>query len=151
MKILIVDAGPGTAEALAHSLRAVGWAEAGAATNSDEAVEWINQRGGCDVLVTEVFLQPADGFTLRETIQPHLPEMKTLFTSVHDASAYSERMAGREFLQAPLTPEILDAALRKLTSPPPVAIAEAPEAHAAPDATPRPTAMPVETWPMGVR
>ena len=47
MKILIVDAGPGTAEALAHSLRAVGWAEAGAATNSDEAVEWMGHAATC--------------------------------------------------------------------------------------------------------
>ena len=151
MKILVVDAGPGTADALAHSLRAVGWTEAGAATNSDEAVEWINHHGGCDVLVTEVFLQPADGFTLRETIQPHLPGMKTLFTSVHDASAYSERMAGCEFLQAPVTLEILDAVLRRLTSAAPVAIATASEAHEAPPtpaatrATPQPTVKPAAT------
>ena len=136
MKILVVDAEPGTADALTHSLRAIGWTEAGAATNSDEAVEWINHHGGCDVLVTEVFLQPADGFTLRETIQPHLPGMKTLFTSIHDASAYSERMAGCEFLQAPVTPEILDAALRKLTSAAPVAASPRPTPVAA---SPQPT------------
>ncbi|MEI8312876.1 MAG: response regulator, partial [Verrucomicrobiota bacterium] len=138
MKILVVDGGPGVAEALAQSLQPLGWTGAGAAANSDDAVEWINNHGGCDILVTEVFLQPADGFTLRETIQPHLPGMKTIFTSIYDASAYTERMAGNLFLQAPLTAETLDAALRKLTSPPPVAVA-------VPQATPKPTAQPTAT------
>ncbi len=128
MKILVVDGGPDVAAALAKSLNALGWPGAGAATDSDEAVEWINQHGGCDVLVTEVFLQPADGFTLRETIQPHLPGMKTIFSSVHDCSAYSDRMTGCEFLPAPLTPAALDAVIRKLTAPAPVAepVAEEP-------------------------
>jgi len=138
MKILIVDGAPGVADALARSLQALGWADAGAATSSDDAIEWINGHGGCDILVTEVFLEPADGFTLRETIQPHLPEMKTIFTSVYDASAHAERMAGNPFLQAPLAPETLDAAVRKLTSPAPVAAAE-------PQATPSPTAQPAAT------
>jgi formylglycine-generating enzyme required for sulfatase activity/DNA-binding NarL/FixJ family response regulator len=138
MKILVVDGREGVADALAQSLEALGWPGAGAATNSDDAVAWINAHGGCDILVTEVFLQPADGFTLRETIQPHLPGMKTIFTSIYDASAYTERMAGNAFLQAPLTPEDLNGALRKLASPPPAV-------HAVPTATPRPTARPAAT------
>ncbi|MFA7344862.1 MAG: SUMF1/EgtB/PvdO family nonheme iron enzyme [Terrimicrobiaceae bacterium] len=154
MKILVVDGGPGVADALAQSLQTLGWAEAGGATNSDDAVEWINRHGGCDILVTEVFLQPADGFTLRETIQPHLPGMKTIFTSIYDASAYTDRMAGNSFLQAPLTPEALDKALRKLASPSPVAIATPqPTAVATPPqpkavaAHPRPTAAPPSPQP----
>jgi len=115
MKILVVDDRPGVADTLAQSLQSLGWAGTGAATNSDAAVEWINQHGGCDVLITEIFLQPADGFILRETIQPHLPGMKTIFTSIHDASAYGARMAGCDFLPAPVTPDVLDAALRRLT------------------------------------
>ena len=142
MKILLVDGGPGVAEALAQSLQPLGWPAVGAATDSDGAVEWINQQGGCDILVTEVFLQPADGFTLRETIQPHLPGMKTLFTSIYDASAHTERMAGCEFLQAPLTPEVLDAALRKLTSPAPVVTPVA--------ASPRPTPVAASPQPTPV-
>jgi len=152
MKILLVDGGPGVAEALAQSLQTLGWPGVGAATNSDEAVEWINREGGCDVLVTEVFLQPADGFTLRETIQPHLPEMKTIFTSIYDASAYTERMAGREFLQAPLTHGVLDAALRKLTSASPAAI-PVPSASPQPTpvaASPRPTPVAASPQPTPV-
>ncbi|MFZ4774733.1 MAG: SUMF1/EgtB/PvdO family nonheme iron enzyme [Terrimicrobiaceae bacterium] len=144
MKILVVDGGPDVAAALAQSLNSLGWAGAGAATNSDEAVEWINQHGGCDILVTEVFLQPADGFTLRETIQPHLPGMKVIFTSVHDCSAYADRMTGCEFLPSPISPEALDAALRKLTAPAPVAVAPEPPVTAVaptPVATAQPSAV----------
>lgn len=148
MKILVVDGRPGAAAALAQSLVALGWTGAGAASNSDDAVDWINRHGGCDVLITEVYLEPADGFTLRETIQPHLPEMKTIFTSSHDVSAHTARMSGAEFLAAPLDPGTLDELLRKLTAPIPVAIpapaAPAPQPRAvsaAPTATARPRAV----------
>lgn len=142
MKILVVDAVPGAADALADSLKQLGWTGAGSATNSDDAVEWINRHGGCDVLVTEVFLQPADGLTLRETIQPHLPAMKTVFTSAHDASAYESRMNGCPFLSAPVAPAALDTLLRTLTTPPPVpAAAPAPASPAPAAASPRPRAV----------
>ena len=136
MKILVVDGLAGAAENLTKSLIALGWTGAGSATNSDDAIEWINTHGGCDVLVTEIFLQPADGFLLRETIQPHLPEMKTVFTSGHDVSAYAERMAGHEFLSAPVDPAALDAVLRNLTAAPRPAGQPAAEPGAATPAAP---------------
>ena len=131
MKILIVDGEPGVAENLKTSLISLGWTGAGSATNSDAAIEWINDHGGCDVLVTEVFLQPADGLTLRETIQPHLPDMKTVFTSVHDVSAHANRMVGCQFLSTPVATAALDTLIRNLTSapqPPAQAVQEEPPA-----------------------
>ncbi|MBE2202713.1 MAG: response regulator, partial [Chthoniobacterales bacterium] len=154
MKILVVDDRPSAADMLAQSLQALGWTGAGFAINSDAAVEWINHHGGCDVLVTEVFLQPTDGLLLRETIQPHLPGMKTIFTSIHDVSPYASRMVGCEFLPAPLTPEVLDSALRRLTAPvpsipivprPAPTATPAPKPTATPTASPRPAATPRPT------
>jgi len=139
MKILVVDGAPGAADALSQSLNSLGWPGTGAATNTDDAVEWINRHGGCDVLITEIFLQPADGFTLRETIQPHLPGMKTIFTSPHDVSAHAERMSGCEFLQSPVAPEALAGVLRKVTGQTPGPVVPAPEA--APEPPPVPAAV----------
>ena len=144
MKILVVDSDAAAAGALAQSLQSLGWTQAGAASDSDGAVEWINQHGGCDVLVTEVYLQPADGFTLRETIQPHLPAMKTIFTSIHDASAHADRMAGCEFLPAPVAAGVLDAVIRRLTGTAPVA-APVPAVPSQPTATPAATPTPRAT------
>ena len=129
MKILVVDGAGTSAESLAAKLRELGWPEAGSATNSDAAVEWINLHAGCDILITEVFIQPADGFALRETIQPHLPQMKAIFTSAHDLSSYSDRFAGCQVLTSPVDPAAVDSLIRNLTG--------GPQPLPAPQATPR--------------
>lgn len=118
MKILIVDDEPGLAAALAQSLAALGWEAPGAAVNGEEAVAWINQKGGLDVLVCDVFLQPVDGFVLRETVQAHLPGLNTIFISEYDVTGYADRMNGCLFLPKPVTAEALDAALRQVAVPP---------------------------------
>ena len=117
MNILIVDDEPGLAAGLAGWLQENGWGALGVATTSDEAVEWINRNGRVDVLVCDVALEPADGFTLRETIQPHLPKMRTIFISAYDLSDYSARMEGCHFLPKPVTGEALDDAIRSLFEP----------------------------------
>lgn len=118
MNILIVDDEPGLAAGLAGWLQESGWGAPGVATTSDEAVEWINRNGAVDVLVCDVALQPADGFTLREAIQPHLPKMQTIFISGYDLSDHAARMEGCRFLQKPVTGEALDDAIRGLFESP---------------------------------
>ena len=73
MKILIVDGEPGVAAGLAQWLTENGWPAPGVATSSEEAIEWINQNGSLNVLITEAVLQPSDGFSLRESILSVLP------------------------------------------------------------------------------
>lgn len=139
MKILIADSEPGLGAGLAAWLVENGWDAPGVAATSDEAVEWINQNGRADVLISDVFLQPADGLTLRESLLPHLPKMKTIFLSAHDASAHSARMPGCPLLTKPVTGEALDAAIRGLYEAKPAVVAATPEAVAV--ATPRPVAV----------
>jgi len=139
MKILIADNEPGLGAGLAAWLVENGWDAPGVAATSDEAVEWINQNGRVDVLITDVFLQPADGLTLRESLLPHLPKMKTVFLSAHDVSAHSARMAGCPLLSKPVTGEALDAAIRGLYEAKPSVVAATPKAVAV--ATPRPVAV----------
>src|SRR5690348_3874895 len=117
MKILIVDDEPGLASGLAQWLDENGWGLPGVATTSDEAIEWVNQNGGVDMLIADVILQPADGFTLRETLQPHFPQMKAIFISGHDLSAHAARMEGCPLLTKPVTGEELDNAIRGLFQP----------------------------------
>ena len=140
MKILIADSEPGLGAGLAAWLVENGWDAPGVAATSDEAVEWINQNGRADVLISDVFLQPADGLTLRESLLPHLPKMKTIFLSAHDVSAHSARMQGCPLLTKPVTGEALDAAIRGLYEAKPAMVAATPKAVAAPRpvATPRP-------------
>ena len=116
MNILIVDDEPGLAAGLAGWLKEIGWGSPGVATTSDQAIDWIN-RHGVDVLVCDVAIKPADGFTLRETIQPHFPAMRTIFISGYDLSNYRARMAACQFLPKPVTGEALDTAIRRFFEP----------------------------------
>ncbi len=146
MKILLVDADLVSATGLSSWLVANGWDAPALAATSDEAIEWVNQNGRVDVLVSDVFLQPADGFTLRESLLPHLPDMKTIFMSAHDVSAHSARMQGCPLLPKPVTGEALNGAIRELyerkaiavtATPRPAVktvVAKAPVAKAAPAA-----------------
>jgi formylglycine-generating enzyme required for sulfatase activity/DNA-binding NarL/FixJ family response regulator len=118
MKILIVDSEPGLAAGLATWLEKNGWEAPGVATTSDEATDWINQQGHLDVLVSDIFIQPADGLTLRESLQPHLPKLKTIFLSGYDVSEHAPRMAECQLLNKPVTGEVLDEAIRKLYESP---------------------------------
>jgi two-component SAPR family response regulator len=116
MNILIVDDEPGLAAGLAGWLKEIGWGSPGVATTSDEAIDWIN-RHGVDVLVCDVAIKPVDGFTLRETIQPHFPAMRTIFISGYDLSKYRARMAACQFLPKPVTGEALAEAIRRFFEP----------------------------------
>ena len=134
MKILIVDDEPGLAVGLATWLEESGWGTLGVATTSDEAIEWISHNGNVDVLVCDVVIKPTDGFTLRESIQPHLPKMQTIFISGYDLSEHAARMHGCQFLPKPVSGESLDNALRRLfaSQPEPPPIRPAPVAPAVP-------------------
>ena len=119
MKILVADNDPSALDSITSTLWQLGWPSPGKAESSDAAIEWINQNEGCDLLISEVYLSPADGFTLRETVQPHLPGMKTLFVSSHDISPYADRLAGCPFLPKPISIDSLREPLNALIGPSP--------------------------------
>lgn len=114
MKILVAFLEKPVAEAVSQILSDLGWPQPGIADTSDAAVEWINANGGCDLLICEVYLSPADGFTLRDTIQPHLPGLRTIFSSAYDISPYVDRLDGAPFLPQPVTAEALRQCLSEL-------------------------------------
>lgn len=123
MKILVVDNEAATASALAGMLVQSGLPAPVIVTSGEEAVEWINQNGAIDLLVADIFLQPTDGITLRDTLLQHIPSLKTIFTTAYDTSGVAARIAGTPVLAKPVDALSLDSALRQLTAPQPRATA----------------------------
>lgn len=147
MKILLAFTENETTRELSRLLVDLGWPKPGTAHNSDDAVAWINESGGCDLLISEVYFSPADGFTLRDTVLPFLPEMRTLFSSRFDISPYADRLSGCPFLPHPVNAETLRRTVEELVGRPKApespSIPEAaslPAEAAAPSATPAPRA-----------
>ena len=135
MKTLIALGDSEAASTLSQALNALGKPSSGLVADSDAVIEWINANGGCDLLISEVYFTPLDGFSLRDALIPYLPNLKTIFTSQHDISPYAERLGGSPFLPQPITPETLKQALKEL------GIAEeTPAALEPPAAQPKPTA-----------
>ncbi|CAN5417239.1 hypothetical protein BH09VER1_BH09VER1_29210 [soil metagenome] len=139
MKILIVDDEPGLASGLAQWLQDGGWGTIGVATSGSEAMAWFQANGSADVLVTDVFLGDSDGFTLRETLQPLHPKLRTIFISGYDLSEHASRLVGALLLPKPVTGDDLDTAIRSLFEPQPPPVAPAPVVVGpdAPKVTPR--------------
>ncbi len=127
MKALIVDDEPEVAQRLARALAATGWGEAFSATNAEDAVALVNREGNIDVLATQVFLEGIDGFTLYETIRPHLPELRVIFFSEYDLQPHAERIGPWPVLARPVDSPALVAEIHRLV---PIVRKSAPEAAA---------------------
>lgn len=124
MKIVIVDDEPGFARRLADGLGAMEFGECFPAASAEEAVEIVNREGGVDVLVTHVFMDGIDGFTLYETIRPHLPDLHVVFLSEYDIPAHENRGGGWPILPRSVESEALAFAIRHLSPPEQPAVIE---------------------------
>ena len=111
MNILLVGDEPAVAEALGSALESqpdhsVHWA------GGDEALSFENFPAP-DLLITEVVMEPVDGFTLSRKLRAKFPAMRTVFVSEYDLSQYSNLLNGDEVLHKPLRPNALAAAIEK--------------------------------------
>lgn len=112
MRILVVDDEPGVAEAWRELLGSVESAEVRAATGGEEALRMARAwEGGPDILITDVFMEPMDGFLLRETLAAEFPAMRAIFVSGYDLSSHAARLGGAAVLTKPVDPAQLSAAL----------------------------------------
>ncbi len=146
MKILCVDDDPSFLQGLVDLLKSQPGYPTVASANSAGALATAGTLQGVDLLVTEVVMDPVDGFTLRGQLQETFPEMKTIFISGYDLSDYSPYTAGCHVFTKPADPNLLGEAVagiavllnfREAPSQP------RPSAIAAPKATP--AATPVTT------
>lgn len=113
MKILLVDDEPGLTAAWRELIASVMKAEIRAASSGEEALRMARAwQGGPDVLVTDVVMEPMDGFALRDTLAAEFPAMRTVFVSGYDLTDYASRIAGAAVLTKPMEAARLAAAIK---------------------------------------
>ncbi|MFM8807865.1 MAG: response regulator, partial [Chthoniobacterales bacterium] len=103
MRSLLVDDEPGVAEALRELIGAHGAFDIKIATDGatalHEARSWPE---GPDVLVTDVVMEPMDGFSLRDNLLGEFPNMRVVFATAYDLSGYADRLAGAAVVAKPV-------------------------------------------------
>src|SRR5207244_2116424 len=102
MRILIVDDEAGVLQALMVIVRALPGHEIKVAANAQKANEHAAAMGGVDLLITDVVMEPVDGFSLRAELQAKYPAMQTVFISGYDLSDYAEHIGGAPTLAKPV-------------------------------------------------
>ena len=102
MRILIVDDEADVLQAIMAVVKAVPGHEVRVAANAQKAVDHAATMGGVDLLITDVVMEPTDGFTLRAALQGEYPAMRTVFISGYDLSEYAEQTAGATVLAKPV-------------------------------------------------
>src|SRR2546423_1768309 len=153
MKVLLVDDNQLSLGAIKELLEATPDMRVRAATSGDRALQIAQEWHGADLLIAEIFMEPMNGFTLRNKLENRFPGMKTIFISQYDASDYHEHWEGCEVLIKPLEPKAVFAAMAKTFAPPVEAeeveeaeplLAPEPEPEAEPEREPEAVRLPVE-------
>jgi YesN/AraC family two-component response regulator len=86
-KILLVDDESHVLEAWKALIESAGSCEVRVASVAGEALKEARTWGGPDVLITDVVMEPMDGFRLREMLAAEFPAMRAIFVSGYDLSA----------------------------------------------------------------
>jgi formylglycine-generating enzyme required for sulfatase activity/CheY-like chemotaxis protein len=135
MKILVVDREEDLPVAVAILESAPG-NEVQSVTTGPQALE-MTDGGEIDLLITEVFMEPMNGFTLRNKLENRHRGMRTIFLTGYDLAPYAEHTAGYEIVTKPATPQKLLPAIARATvgmvkKAEPAAVIEPPAAEPAP-------------------
>ena len=136
MRILLADDDTGVIQALLAILKSVPGYEIRVATTGDRALENAAALGGVDLLITDVVMEPMDGFTLRDQVLMRFPGARTILISGYDLSDYPEQTQHHQVLVKPVDRDALLAAIEREFAPPP-----APAPVAVRVAVPRPVAV----------
>ena len=129
MRILLVDDDTAVIQALLAVLRSLPGHEVRVATSAEKAVENAAALGGLDLLITDVVMEPTDGFSLRNHLTAEYPRLRTILISGYDLSDYAEHMQGSRLLAKPIEAEaLLSAVAEELAALQPVPVARASQA-----------------------
>jgi CheY-like chemotaxis protein/anti-sigma regulatory factor (Ser/Thr protein kinase) len=111
-KLLVVDDDPSALDLVTAMLVGTEW-EVDRANDGDEALEWL-ERGGCDLVLTDILMPRMDGLTLLAEIRNRYPELHVVIMTAwntsqhvldslrHEAAAYISKPFSREMLRATL-------------------------------------------------
>ena len=107
MKILLVDDDPTVLRALLGILKCNPACETTIGTGGALAIENAQSAGGVDLLITDVVMEPVDGFTLNQQLRRLYPSMQTIFMSGYDLSEYAPYTEGCVVLMKPVDAQVL--------------------------------------------
>jgi formylglycine-generating enzyme required for sulfatase activity/CheY-like chemotaxis protein len=108
MNILAVDPDASLLASLAEIFRARPDLQFTPVVGSECALERAQAiEGGVQLLITEVAMEPIDGFTLQQQLRALHPQLKTLFLTRYDLSEYAAQTAGSIVLSHPVDASLL--------------------------------------------
>ncbi len=113
MRILIVDDETSVIQALLPTLKTLPGHDVRAATSGEKALESASAMGGVDLLITDVVMEPVDGFSLRDQMVERYPSVRTIFMSGYDLSDYPAQTANHQLLQKPIESQALLTAVHR--------------------------------------
>ena len=117
MRILLVDDETSVIQTLLATLKTLPGHDVRVATSGEKALEGASSMGGLDLLITDVVMEPTDGFTLRDQMVERYPNVRTIFISGYDLSDYEAQTANHQVLQKPIDSQtLLTAVHRELAS-----------------------------------
>ena len=119
IKILLVDDESHVLEAWKSLLEAAGTCEVRVASVAGEALKEARAWGGPDFLITDVVMEPMDGFALRDRLVAEFPAMRTVFVTAYDLSGHGDRVGAAAVLPKPADAAVLVAALGAPGAAPP--------------------------------
>ncbi len=119
MRILLVDDDTSVIQALLSAIKTLPGHDFRVATSGEKAIENAAAMGGVDLLITDVVMEPMDGFTLRDELKARHPGLRTILVSGYDLSDYPEQTKGHQFLAKPFDTDAVIAAVQKELAPPP--------------------------------
>ena len=102
MRILLVDDDSSVLQALMATLKTMPGHEIRVAANAQKAQENAAAMGGVDLLITDVVMEPTDGFTLQAELKAAYPHLRTIFISGYDLSDYTEQTSNAHVLAKPV-------------------------------------------------
>ena len=147
MRIILVDDESSVLPELVAILKAIPGHDVRVATSAQKAHEHAATLGGVDLLITDVVMEPTDGFTLRGELHGMYPKMRVIFMSQYDLSDYAENLGGADTLAKPVDADVMRGLVEKAAAdlaasampPKPVAV---PQAQPAASGVRQPTAVP---------
>jgi CheY-like chemotaxis protein len=114
MKLLLVDDDPAIVALLLPLLKRAPGFDTTVACDGSAAIQNAALARGVDLLITDVVMEPMDGFTLNQQLRATYPAMKTIFISGYDLREYAAQTEGCIVLSKPINPEDLLAAIAQI-------------------------------------
>lgn len=113
MNILLVDDDPAIIKSLLPVLNGLGDHTTRVSTSFEKAWEHALDLGVIHLLVTDVVMEPVDGFSLRDRLRDRFPDLRVVLMSGYDLSDYEEQTKGYPLLQKPFENDELRAVVTR--------------------------------------